>query len=113
MTENFEKIQELIHKHHHWTINELADTTEFNYGVCQEILTKNLIMHCTASPSWQRAHPHVPVTTTWLSFPILLTHRHSTLSFCFVFQIENETEGTKFWNGVWHPKGTASNTQWY
>jgi hypothetical protein len=30
--------------------------------------------------------------------------------FCFVSQIENETEGTTFWNSVWHPKGIASNT---
>jgi hypothetical protein len=29
---------------------------------------------------------------------------------CFVSQIENETEGTTFWNSVWHPKGIASGT---
>jgi hypothetical protein len=25
---------------------------------------------------------------------------------CFVSHIENETEGTTFWNNVWHPNGT-------
>jgi hypothetical protein len=48
MTENVEKIQELIHKDHHQTIHELADTTGISYGVCQEILTENLNMRCIA-----------------------------------------------------------------
>jgi hypothetical protein len=34
-------------------------------------------------------------------------------SFSFVSQIENETEGTTFWNSVWQPKGIASGTQYY
>jgi hypothetical protein len=28
-----------------------------------------------------------------------------------VSQIENETEGTMFWNSVWHPQGITSGTQ--
>jgi hypothetical protein len=42
MTENVDKIWELIHEDHRWTIHELADTVGISYGVCQEILTKNL-----------------------------------------------------------------------
>jgi hypothetical protein len=41
-------ITELIHEDHHQTIHELADTDEIGYEVCQEILTENLNMHCTA-----------------------------------------------------------------
>jgi hypothetical protein len=33
MTENVEKIRELIHKHHRQTIHELVDTTGISYGV--------------------------------------------------------------------------------
>jgi hypothetical protein len=49
MTENVEKIQELIHKDHRRTIHELAETVGVSYGVCQEILTENLNMHCIAA----------------------------------------------------------------
>jgi hypothetical protein len=48
MTENVEKIQELIHKDCRRTIHELADTVVISYGVCQEILTENQNMHCIA-----------------------------------------------------------------
>jgi hypothetical protein len=48
-TENVEKIQELIHEDRHRTIHELADTVGNSYGVCQEILTKNLNMRCNAT----------------------------------------------------------------
>jgi hypothetical protein len=34
MTENVEKIQELIHKDCLWTIHEHADTIGISYGVC-------------------------------------------------------------------------------
>jgi hypothetical protein len=44
MTENVEKIRELIHEDRRQTIHELADTTAISYGVCQEILTENLNM---------------------------------------------------------------------
>jgi hypothetical protein len=54
---NVEKIWELIHKDHCWTIHELADTTGISYGVCQDILTENLNMHCIAPSSWC-ACPH-------------------------------------------------------
>jgi hypothetical protein len=47
------------------------------------------------------------LTTTRLLFPILPL----VPWFCFVSQIENETEGTTSWNSVWHPKGIASGTQ--
>jgi hypothetical protein len=50
-TENVEKIQELINEDHQWTIHVLTDTVGNNYGVCQEILTENLNMRCTASSS--------------------------------------------------------------
>jgi hypothetical protein len=77
MTENVEKILQLIHEDRSWTIHELADTVGINYGVCQEILTENLNMHRIA-PSRQRARPRPrkPQSlwlTTWLSFPILPT----------------------------------------
>jgi hypothetical protein len=42
MTENVEKIQELIHDDRRQTIHELADTAGISYGVCHEILTENL-----------------------------------------------------------------------
>jgi hypothetical protein len=35
----------------------------------------------------------------------------SPLWFRFVFQTENQTEGTTFWNNIWHPKGIASGTR--
>jgi hypothetical protein len=37
MTENVEKIREIIHEDRHRTIHELADTVGISYGVCQEI----------------------------------------------------------------------------
>jgi hypothetical protein len=40
MTENVEKIRELINEDCHRTIHELADTVGISYGVCQEVLTK-------------------------------------------------------------------------
>jgi hypothetical protein len=49
MTENVAKIRELIHEVGHQTIHQLADTAGISYGVCQEILTENLNMHCTAT----------------------------------------------------------------
>jgi hypothetical protein len=42
MTENVERIQELIHEDHLQTFHELADTAGISYGVCQEILTENV-----------------------------------------------------------------------
>jgi hypothetical protein len=49
MTQNVEKIPELIHDDCHQTIHELADTAGIIYGVCQEILTENLKMCCNAN----------------------------------------------------------------
>jgi hypothetical protein len=54
-----EKIRELIHEDRRRTIYELADTVWISYGVCQEILTKNLNM-CRIAPSSQHALPRVP-----------------------------------------------------
>jgi hypothetical protein len=51
MIKTAEKIQKLIHKDHHGTIHQLPDTTGISYGVCQEILTKNLNMHHVAPSS--------------------------------------------------------------
>jgi hypothetical protein len=45
-TENFEKIQELIHEDHHQTIHELTDTAGISYGVCQEILENFNVPQC-------------------------------------------------------------------
>jgi hypothetical protein len=41
MTENVEKIGEVIHEDRRRTIHELTDTVGISYGVCQEILTEN------------------------------------------------------------------------
>jgi hypothetical protein len=60
MTENVEKIWELIHEDHHRTIHELADTVGISYGVCQVILTENLKMRCIAPSSWQHPCLNVP-----------------------------------------------------
>jgi hypothetical protein len=43
-TENVGKIRELIHEDSRRTIHELADTVGISYGVCQQILTKNVNM---------------------------------------------------------------------
>jgi hypothetical protein len=51
MTENVEKIWELIHKDRRQTIHKLADTTGISYGVYQEILTENVNMCRIASSS--------------------------------------------------------------
>jgi hypothetical protein len=51
---NFEKIWELIHEDCRQTIHELADTAGISYRVCQEILTENLNMRCTAAKSVPR-----------------------------------------------------------
>jgi hypothetical protein len=51
------------------------------------------------------------LTTTWLLFPMPLLTRISPLWFYFVSKIENETEGTTFWNSVWHPTGSARGTR--
>jgi bacterioferritin-associated ferredoxin len=52
MTENVEKIQELINRDCHQTIHELADSVGINCGVCKEILTENLNMHHIAPSSF-------------------------------------------------------------
>jgi hypothetical protein len=49
MTENVEKIRELVHEDCHRTIHELADTVGVSYGVCQEILTENFNI-CRIAP---------------------------------------------------------------
>jgi hypothetical protein len=49
MTENFEKIRKLIHEEHRHKIHEFVDTTGISYGVCQEILMKNLNMRRIAA----------------------------------------------------------------
>jgi hypothetical protein len=112
MTENVEKIQELIHEDRRWIIHELADMVGISYGVCQ-ILRKNFNMHCIAPSSRKCTRPthawrpqSLRLTTTWLSFPSSLLSGLSPLWFRFLSQIENETKGT-FWNIVRHPKGIA------
>jgi hypothetical protein len=58
MTENVEKICELINEDRRQTIHELLGTVGIIYAVCQ-ILTENLNMRRIA-PSQQRPRPHVP-----------------------------------------------------
>jgi hypothetical protein len=60
MTENVEKIRELINEDCRQTIHELADTIEMSYGVYQAVVIENLSMHRFAPSSQQPAHPHVP-----------------------------------------------------
>jgi hypothetical protein len=60
MTENVEKIRELIHEDCRQTIRELADIVGISCGVSQEILTKNLNMDLIAPSSRQHACAHVP-----------------------------------------------------
>jgi hypothetical protein len=62
MTENVEKIWEVIHKYHHQIILELTDTVWISYGVCQETLTENLNMCCIAV-KFCVASKHVPWAT--------------------------------------------------
>jgi hypothetical protein len=114
MTENVEKIRELIHEDHCWTIHELTGSAGISYGVWQEILTENMNMH-HAAPSWQCAHPHISENHRVCdSDMVIVPHLPYSpdLAPCdfFVFQIENEMEGTTFCNTVWHPKGIASGT---
>jgi hypothetical protein len=47
-TENAEKIWELIHENCCRTVHDIAGAVWISYGVCQEILTENLNMHCIA-----------------------------------------------------------------
>jgi hypothetical protein len=54
-----------------------------------QFVTNNNMVSVPHSPYW-------PDLTPW---------------FCFVSQIENETEGMTFWNSVWHPKGIARGTR--
>jgi hypothetical protein len=60
VTENVEKIGELIYEDCLRTIYELAETTGISYRVCQESLTENLNMCRTAPSSQKRARPHIP-----------------------------------------------------
>jgi hypothetical protein len=58
ITENIDKIRELIKEDRHQTIHELADTAGISYGVCQEILTENLNMpHCSNTIMHLATHP--------------------------------------------------------
>jgi hypothetical protein len=112
MTKNVEKIRGLIHEDHRWTIHELAD-------IFWDTREKIWIEKARNFGATTTTRPHTPLwkpqslwlITTWLSFPSFLTCWTWTLWFRFVTQFENETEGTTFWNGVWHPKGIASSTR--
>jgi hypothetical protein len=66
----------------------------------------NWLLHHDNAPAHTSLKPDF--VTTWLSVPILTTHRTYPLWFRFVSQIENETEGTAFWKSVRHLKGIAS-----
>jgi hypothetical protein len=60
----------------------------------QETLTENLKMSCTAPSSGQGARPHVPENQTVCDSQHGYRSPSSLFArFCFVPQIENETEG--------------------
>jgi hypothetical protein len=70
--------------------------------------THNWLLHHDNAPA------HTSLTTTGSVphySPSSLLAGLSPLWFRFVSQIQNKTEGTMFWNSVWHPKGTASGTR--
>jgi hypothetical protein len=71
MTENVEKIRELIHEDHCCTIHEFAHTIGISYGTCQEILTEIL----TRATLPRSMFPDSSQMTTWLSFSFLPTHQ--------------------------------------
>jgi hypothetical protein len=81
MTENVEKIQELIHEDHCWTIHELKEPVGISYGVCQEILTENLNM----------------CRTVGLFVPLVLTtdQKQRCVNMCLELQ-EKANEGPPF-----------------
>jgi hypothetical protein len=77
-TEECWKIRELIHEDGCQTIHDLTDTAEISYGVCQEILTENVCMHCIAAkfvPRLLTVDHSLWLITILLSFLILPTHR--------------------------------------
>jgi hypothetical protein len=94
MAENVKEIRELIHEDHRRTIHELADTAGISYGVCKEILTKNLNMRRIVAKISRRLLTHDQ--NLWLTIVRLPFHRSvsfmvagfSPLSFRFVSQIE-------------------------
>jgi hypothetical protein len=51
MTENVEKIPELIHEDGRWRIHELTDTDGISNGACHEILSDNVNMSHIATKS--------------------------------------------------------------
>jgi hypothetical protein len=85
---------------------KMCDEKDRNFGAT----TSGSFIMTTRPPTcpWK---PQNLWLTTWLSFPSSLLAGLSPLWFRFVSQIENETEGTTFWNSVWHPKGIASGTR--
>jgi hypothetical protein len=60
MTENIEKILQLVHEDGCQNIHELAHTIGISYGVCQDMLTENFNMHHIAPSSQQHTHSHFP-----------------------------------------------------
>lgn len=46
---NTEKVRDAIHKDHHQSIQDTANTVGISYGSCQSILTENLNMRQVAA----------------------------------------------------------------
>jgi hypothetical protein len=44
--ETVARIQQLVCQDWHWTIHDIAEEVGFGYGTCQQVLTKELSMHC-------------------------------------------------------------------
>jgi hypothetical protein len=81
------------------------------------------ILELWHSLNWLLHHDNVPAHTSLKTTEFvtnnnmvivphpLYSQELAPLWFCFVSQIENVTEGTTFWNSVWHPKRIVSGTR--
>jgi hypothetical protein len=74
MTENVERIRELIHEDRRWTIHELADTAGISYGWKRPELWRN--------HNWLLHHDNIP-THTSLKTIEFATNLAPVISLCF------------------------------
>jgi hypothetical protein len=68
-------------------------------------------LHHDNAPAHTSLKTFVTNNNMFIVSPFSLLAGVSHLWFCFVSQIENETEGMTFWNCVWHPKGIVNCAQ--
>jgi hypothetical protein len=88
------------------TIHELTDTVGINFGVCQEILRENLNMRriavkfvprlLTDDQKQRRVNVCLELREKLMRTQLLSLGSLRVRNVGFVFQIENETEGTTF-----------------